>query len=554
MRELLLRLSAYRLLTIELILASFFINLLSLASSIYVIQIFNRYISYGVDATLVTLTTGVCIALFFEFSFQRLRLTLAESAGEERNRHLLSSTFSNLTRIKASALQRLSLSQRQEIVQAPEIIAEAYSAANLATILDMPFIALFLVALFFISTTLGFITIFFISGFFIISHINHRRLRSNLATLNDLSNKTKGISQTINQDIDTIRLFEQNLNTRKLYEQKSKELQLVKINIASLQNLAQTIMKSGQALLSIAIYATGAKLAVHGELDIGMLIGANILAMRTLSPVTRFAQLGEILAKAEQALERLQRFAALETERDGGSALTHYSGSIVFKDVAFTYPDAQTPIFESLNLEIPTGMVLVVTGGNGSGKTTLARLIAGLIEPTRGQIFADSLVLQQLAPGWWRSQLCYLPQNAYFLPGTIRDNLLNANAQLDAAQLNSIITAADFADFIDHSPDGLDTLIVNNGDHLTFGQRRRFALARALASYGQLVVFDEPTEGLDQKACHAVYKLLIELSRAGRTLIIFSQDPQILQNAPMILDLNSKPMPRLLHNNPPHKP
>ena len=554
MRELLLRLSAYRLLTVELILASLFVNLLSLAASIYVIQIFNRYISYGIDATLFTLTTGVCIALFFEFSFQRVRLNLAELVGKERNQQLISSTFNNLTRAKASALQRLTFFQRQEIIQSPEIIAEAYCAANLTTILDLPFIALFLIALFFISPLLGLITVFFIIGFFIFSIINQRQLRNNLSTLNELSNKTKNISHVINQDIDTIRLFEQNQSTRNLFEQKSKDLQVIKAKIASLQNLTQTIMKSTQALLSIAIYATGANLAVHGELDMGMLIGANILAMRTLSPITRFAQLGEIFAKAEQAIERLQHFALLETERDGGSALTNYSGSIVFKDVALTYPNAHTPVFESLNLDIPAGTVLVVTGGNSSGKTTLARLIAGLLEPTRGQVLVDGLVLQQLAPNWWRSQLCYLPQNANFLPGTIRDNLLNTNTELNDTQLNALIAAAEFADFIDKSPDGLDTVITNNGDQLTFGQRRRFALARALANYGKLVLFDEPTEGLDQKGCHAIYTLLINLSREGRTLIVFSQDPQIIQNAPIILDLNSKPIPRLIHNKPPSKP
>ncbi|MDP2902604.1 MAG: ATP-binding cassette domain-containing protein [Methylovulum sp.] len=550
MSELLLRLGAYRLLTVELVLASFFVNLLSLASSIYVIQIFNRYISYGVDATLFTLTTGVCLALFFEFSFQRVRLNLAELVGKERNQQLISSTFNNLTRIKASALQRLSFFQRQEIIQSPDIIAEAYCAANLTTILDVPFIVLFLIALFFISPLLGLITIFFIAGLFIFSIINQRHLRSNLSTLNELSNKTKNISHIVNQDIDTIRLFEQNQNTRKLFEQKSKDLQLIKAKIASLQNLTQTIMKSAQALLGIAIYATGANLAVHGELDIGMLIGANILALRTLSPITRFVQLGEIFAKAEQALERLQRFALLETERDGGSALTNFSGSVIFKDVAFTYTDAHTPIFESLNLEIPAGTVLVVTGGNSSGKTTLVRLIAGLLEPTRGQILVDGLILQQLAPNWWRSQLCYLPQNANFLPGTIRDNLLNTNARLDDAQLNTLITEAEFAEFIDKSPDGINTLIINNGDQLTFGQRRRFALVRALASYGKLVLFDEPTEGLDKKGCHAIYKLLINLSREGRTLVVFSQDPQIIQGAPLILDLDIKPAPRLVHNNP----
>jgi ATP-binding cassette subfamily C protein LapB len=544
MRELLQRLSAYRLLTLELLIASLFINLLSLASSVYVIQIFNRYISYGVDATLVTLTTGVCLALLFEFAFQRLRLQQAENIGKARNEQLHISTFTNLTHAKASALQRLSLAQRQELMQAPDTIAEAYSAANIATLLDLPFTLLFLCALFFISPILGSITAVFIFIFFLLSAINQRRLHALFLNFNELNNKTKSITHSINQDIDTIRVFEQNKMTHQAYLEKSRDVQDLKINIADVQNFTQSMTKSVQALLSIAIYATGASLAVRGEMDIGMLVGANILAMRSLSPVTRVVQLGEIFAKAYQALDKLQHFALVDTEREGGSALAEFSGALSFHDVAFTYPGATSPLFESLSLDLPPASVLVVTGGNSSGKTTLARLIVGLLEPTRGQILADKLLLQQLSPSWWRTQLCYMPQLAHFLPGTIRDNLRNTHPAITEAQLNSVITDADLADFIDTSAEGLETQLSNNADNLTYGQQRRLALARALATFGQVVIFDEPTEGLDQRGCQCVYNLLLELSRQGRTLIVFSQDQRVVKSAPRLLDLNVKPVPQ----------
>ena len=137
-----------------------------------------------------------------------------------------------------------------------------------------------------------------------------------------------------------------------------------------------------------------------------------------------------------------------------------------------------------------------------------------------------------------------MPQLAHFLPGTIRDNLRNTHPAITEAQLNSVITDADLADFIDTSAEGLETQLSNNADNLTYGQQRRLALARALATFGQVVIFDEPTEGLDQRGCQCVYNLLLELSRQGRTLIVFSQDQRIVKSAPRLLDLNVKPVPQ----------
>ena len=118
-----------------------------------------------------------------------------------------------------------------------------------------------------------------------------------------------------------------------------------------------------------------------------------------------------------------------------------YEGRVSFQDLAFAYPDNQTPIFESLKVDLEPGAVLIVAGGNGTGKTTLSRLVVGLIEPTRGRILVDGLELQQVAPEWWRMQVSYLPQEPSFLNATISENLKIANPQADDAAVNAAINA-----------------------------------------------------------------------------------------------------------------
>ena len=148
------------------------------------------------------------------------------------------------------------------------------------------------------------------------------------------------------------------------------------------------------------VIATGATLVVKGEFSVGAMIGANILASRALMPITRFAQLGEVFAKARQSLELIREFTRLPLEPRTGSAKSKYSGALELRDVAFAFPNASGPLFESVNLSLAPGAVVVVTGGNGTGKTTMARILVGLLDPTRGQIFADGLDLRQAVPEW----------------------------------------------------------------------------------------------------------------------------------------------------------
>ncbi len=191
---------------------------------------------------------------------------------------------------------------------------------------------------------------------------------------------------------------------------------------------------------------------------------------------------------------------------------------------------------------------MVVAGSNGAGKTTLARLIVGLLEPTRGKILVDGVDLAQIVPEWWRKQIVYLPQEPGFLNATIRDNLLAGNPDLDDGALNELIRAAGLKSFIDQSPEGFDTPLTANGANLSLGVRRRLALARALATDGMLVVIDDPTEGLDTEGAQLVIDTINKLAGRGRTIVVFSHDPQILAAAPHYVDLNSKPVPKLVRN------
>lgn len=547
MSELFKRLKAYPMVTWELAGASVLANILALASPLFVIQVLNRYVAHGVDATLWTLTMGVIIAIAFEAAFRHLRLKIANALVVPFDRVNTHSVFTILTSARADVLAQVPMGQRREMANAPDAIAQAYGAANVTAYLDAPFAVLFLFALALLSPPLAIVALVFVLAVVGFGIANQRALRAPATEMQAAAARRQALLDSALVEGDTVRAFTAGDALRTRWGNAMDTVEGISRRITMRQGGAQTSTQSIQALMSTSIIAVGGMLVVAGSLDVGLLIGANILAARALGPVARITQLAGMLAKARAAQGMIDQIKQLPLERNEGSALGQYKGGIEFKDLGFAYPSQPAPLFESLSLKLEPGSLFVVSGANGAGKTTLAKLLAGLLAPSRGQILIDGVDLAQIAPEWWRRQLVYLPQEPGFINGTVRENLKAFNPDLDEAGMNTVIRDAGLEAFFATSQQGFDMELVGGGRNLPLGIRRRLALARALASGGRLVVFDEPTEGLDGEGVQQVGRVINALSQKGCTIIALSHDPNIIKGAPHVLDLNAKPVPRLLH-------
>ncbi len=546
MRELFARLFSRPGFMLEMVAASLFANVLALASPLFVIQVLNRYIAQGVDATLATLSAGVVAAIILELGFRQIRMRLAGAINAPYDRKLAAAAFQTLTHSKVGAVDQLPAGVRQEMISGAEKVQAAYAPANVSAILDVPFAFLFIAVLYLLNPTLAIVVIVFVSLGFLISVITLASLRRPSREMMAASGRRGGLIASAIQAGDTVRAFNAGGFMGRLWHDETGMFQKLARRISQRQGFVQTLGMTIQALMSTCVIAVGALQVVKGQMDVGAMIGANILAARALGPIIRLATLSEAIAKSRQALNMFQEFAKLPAEKTEGTALGQFSGTIEFQDMAFAHPAAKTPLFESVNLKLEPASVLVFSGANGSGKTTMARLVAGLIEPTRGRILADGVDLQQIAPEWWRGKISYLPQEPKFLNGTLRDNITMANPDMDQAAINDVVDRAGLRLYVDQSTDGLDTAVVHNGASLSLGIRRRLALARALATDGMLMIIDEPTEGLDAEGAGHVIDAMNDMAKRGRTVLAFSHDPQILQGAPHYVDLNSKPVPTLV--------
>ena len=545
MTELIRRFRANPGLTVELLIASLFASVLAMAMPVFVIQVLNRYVAHGVDITLATLTAGALIAVALEFAFRQVRLRLAEGLSEKADLDLSGAGFKSLLYTRSTALEAVHIGRRQQAITGISSIHAAYNAVNISSVLDVPFAALFLVVLYLLSPLLGIIaTVFAVLAFFsgTLTMISMRRPSRQSS---EVASQIAPLIGTASRELDTVRAFNAASFLGSAWSLHQSSFNSLRHLIIARQGLIQSFVQASAGITGVSIIAVGGVLVVRGELDVGALIGANILAARALQPIYRFTQLVESFVTAQQAVESLHQITRLPREGTEGSAKRNYTGSLEFRDVAFAYPGSKLPLFESVTVGIEPGQTMLGIGANGTGKTTLARLIAGLIEPGRGEILVDGINLRQIAPEWWRKQLVLLPQEPVLLTASIEENIGVNNRTLGESELQSLIDRVGLRGYVDESADGIRTMVQDNGRSLAVGIRRRMALARALATNGRLVILDEPTEGFDRDGTEMMGRVAGEFHQKGCTIIAFSHDPSAIKGADMLIDLNSKPVPRI---------
>ena len=525
----------------KILVASLFVNLLALATPIYVIQVLQRYVAYGVTSTLVTLVAGIIFVTVFEFFFRNIRHRMTRET-ESANAVLSDKVMNKIISIKSN-FYLLQKNFRQDIITKNlNTVQNTLNATTTLILIDVPFVLIFLIALFLIHYQLGIIASLFIFIPFIILNFYRNKINQLSENSNQLVLGTARLHDNSSSRFETIKYFNLINAVKKSWNSLMNKRIEINENLDANKNVFTSFMSASATLLTIIIIACGAILAVNGEISVGALIGANILAGRAISPIIRLVQNLEPIHRSTIAVRELNRFLSLPEDSQQGSDIKQFEGSLTVKDLQFQYPDTKIPLFENLNFKVNKGELVVITGSNGSGKSTLIKNLIRLLEFNRGQIFYDSIELNQLSLAWVRNNLTYMPQEPRFVDGSLLDNLIGLS-EIKKDKMEEILKTVDLLDFVNSDPNGIYMTLNNRGEDLPFGIRKRIALARALAISGQIVALDEPTESIDERGKKSIYELLKNFLEANKTLVISTQDEKIIKQANLIIDLDKKPVP-----------
>lgn len=291
-------------------------------------------------------------------------------------------------------------------------------------------------------------------------------------------------------------------------------------------------------LLAIIIYIATQQ-AMSDSLNTGDFVSFFAAVAMIMGPLKRLASVNEHIQKGLAACESV--FALLDTDieaQSGNKELNNAKAKIEFRDVSYSYVEAETNALQKISLSIVPGEVIALVGESGSGKTTLANLLPRFYQPKSGSIYYDDIDIKELSLLSLRRNIAYVSQDVVLFNDTIRNNI--AYGELKDVTDDAVWTAAEAAcatEFINELPEKMSTVIGEDGTRLSGGQRQRLAIARALLKNSPLLILDEATSSLDTRSERHIQSAL-ENVKKGRTCLIIAHRLSTIENADRIIVLD----------------
>jgi subfamily B ATP-binding cassette protein MsbA len=287
--------------------------------------------------------------------------------------------------------------------------------------------------------------------------------------------------------------------------------------------------------LAFVVYVA-ARQAAADQITVGGFVSLFGAMTLMLAPIKRLTRVNERLQRGLAAAESVFALIDEQPEPDRGTrSLARARGRLGLRGVTFRYESRDYPVLRDIDLDVKPGETIALVGPSGSGKTTLANLLPRLYEPTAGKIYLDGVDIATLKLADLRANLSYVGQDVVLFNDTLAANIAyGASRAVDEAEIVEVAKKAYAMEFIRELPDGLDTLIGENGVRLSGGQRQRVAIARALLKDAPVLILDEATSSLDTHSERQVQRALEHL-QGNRTAIIIAHRLSTIENADRIV-------------------
>ncbi|WP_232516821.1 lipid A ABC transporter ATP-binding protein/permease MsbA [Ursidibacter maritimus] len=288
--------------------------------------------------------------------------------------------------------------------------------------------------------------------------------------------------------------------------------------------------------LAVVLFVAGSPEIMGDSLTAGEFAAVIGALMGILRPLKTLTNVNALFQRGMAACQTLFTLFDLPTEKDNGTYQTQRAkGDIRFENVTFTYYGKEQPALKNISFDLAAGKTLALVGRSGSGKSTIANLITRFYDIDAGNIYLDNQPIQNYTLNNLREQCAIVSQQVHLFNDTIANNIAYAaKDKYSRAEIEQAAKAAYAMEFIEKMPQGLDTIIGENGVNLSGGQRQRLAIARALLRNSPVLVLDEATSALDTESERAIQAALDELQK-DRTVLVIAHRLSTIEKADEIL-------------------
>ena len=523
-------LNQHRTALIEACIASAFIGALSLATSLFSMQVYDRVIPVRSEYTLIILAAGVFISILIELGMKFARSHLMDYVIVGLDQRLSREIFQRLLQLRVDQMPA-SVGSLSSQLRGYEQVRGFYTASTLFTLIDLPMALLFAVVITLVASPwvaavpLVFGVIALLMGLSI-----RKKIMAQAREGAALSNMKTGLLVEAVEGIETIKagsggwkFLSRWINVNGSTIQNDLKMRGATDSVGYLSATIQQVSYAG-------LVAVGALLVMQGQMTMGALIASSILSGRILAPVMAIPGLMVQHAHAQAALSGLERIYQLKTDHHGVAhplAPGVIEGRFSLQDVKFAYAD-NPPALVLPKLEINPQERIAILGPIGAGKSTLLRLLSGMYVPQQGRVLLDDLDLSHINRQVVSQHIGYLQQDHRLFQGSLRENLLIGLPDPGDEALLQAMKRTGMDKLVSSHPKGLERAIAEGGKGLSGGQKQLLAFTRLVLCNPAVWLLDEPTASMDDEQERRCLSVLAQEAQNGKTMLIVTHKPSVL--------------------------
>lgn len=505
------------------------INLLLLAPSWYMLEVYDRVLTSRDINTLIGLSIIVLFLYFLFGLLERYRGLILIEISEAIDREITPKIYESILDVtkKNNQKNRATLNDLNNV--------KAFLTGQpILSFLDAPWFFIYILMIYLLSPGMGIIALLSVIILFSLAYLNQRLTTSKLESAQVSANDERIIVTNSISSLDSIFIMGMRLPIK-------NQLRITRVNYLASLLIASSravnfsaLTKFSRTVIQSLILGYGAYLAVDNQITGGMIIAGSILLGRTLSPIEGIINSWKQLNDFRKSYKLLSDLFVNSKHKAYTIVLGPPSGEIQLKDVELRLRSKGELTLHKVNLKIYAGESVAIIGASGAGKTSLLKVIAGIYQPTHGQVLLDGSNLAYRDMDELGKYFGYLGQNTDLLNGKISLNIarfgeVNSEKILDAAKVCGA------HEMIIGLPEGYETMLGDFGYGLSEGQKRKLGIARALYGDPNVVFLDEPGNGLDETSLGKVVSMINNLKDKNKTLIYTTHNSKLVELADKVI-------------------
>ena len=510
--------------------AALFSNVLALASSIFIMVVYDRVIPNQATESLYALAIGVAIAILFDSLLRGAKSGIINRATEGSDLVVNEEIYNQFVELSGAENKR-SVGELSTVVRDLEVYRDFMSTATLLALIDLPFILIFIYVISLISGPLYLIPLIAVP-IVLVSVLVAQPLISKISrTASRTSQSRQSVLMEILGGLAPLRASGAFAIMKRKFMQTSADNMVAVNRSKNVAGFNSGFMQAVQQLAQVAIIVYGFHLFVQQQITMGAIIATVILSGKAMAPLARLGQTMSRMGAALVARKNILTFLSLPrnaTVSQSDTFANYSDAEIEISNVTLRLDENSVPLFSNLNLKIHPGEKVAIIGPTGAGKSTVINLLSGLVAPEIGSVQLKGRDLRTINRADFFKTVGVVFQEPWLFSGSLRENIAMGFEDVTDEQIIQSIKLTGASVSNSDSGEVLDGTILSQGKNLSGGQKQSIALSRAVLFEQDILLLDEPTSAMDQMMEDRLITNFSEFL-GERTLVLVTHKPTMLR-------------------------